>query len=246
MDLLSAIIDYLADPATYQGRYALQNLLGQHLLYMGASTLLAVAVAVPLGLWVGHRGRGELVVVNITNIGRAVPDFGILIIAFVWLGLNAGPVIIALVALAIPPILINTYVGVRQVDPDVRDSAEGMGLTGWQVLSGVELPIALPLIMAGVRTAAVQVVATATLAGYVGLGGFGRLIFDVIAVGVRPNLDRLVVACVAVAALAVLTELGLARLERRLTPAGVRARDSADTAVDDGPPSAAVTTGKAA
>lgn len=242
MELLSAIVDYLADPATYEGRYALQNLLGQHLYYMIASTLLAVAIAVPLGLWVGHRGRGELVVVNVTNIGRAVPDFGVLIIAFVWLGLNAGPVIVALVALAVPPILINTYIGVRQVDPDVRDSAEGMGMTGWQVLSRVEVPIALPLVMTGVRTAAVQVVATATLAGYVGLGGFGRLIFDVIAVGVRPNLDRLVVACVAVAALAVLTELGLARVERRLTPAGAGAPDDAEPTVEEAPPDAATTT----
>ena len=244
MELLSAIIDYLGDPATYEGRYALQNLLAQHVYYVTVSTLLAVAVAVPLGLWVGHRGRGELVVVNITNIGRAVPDFGVLIIAFVWLGLNAGPVIVALVALAIPPILINTYVGVRQVDPEVRDSAAGMGMTGWQVLTGVEVPIALPLIMTGVRTAAVQVVATATLAGYVGLGGFGRLIFDVIAVGVRPNLDRLVVACLAVAVLAVLTELGLGRLERRLTPPGVGARDDAVT--DPDPSEVATSTGKAA
>ena len=246
MDLLSAIVAYLTDPATYEGRYALQNLLGQHLYYVVVSTLLAVAIAVPLGLWVGHRGRGELVVVNITNIGRAVPDFGVLIIAFVLLGLNAGPVVVALVALAVPPVLINTYVGVRQVDPDVRDAAEGMGLTGWQVLSQVEMPIALPLIMTGVRTAAVQVVATATLAGYVGLGGFGRLIFDVIAVGVRPNLDRLLVACLAVAVLAVLTELGLGRLERRLTPGPAAAADETDVVAHDEPQTTAATTRGAA
>lgn len=212
------VVAYLTDPATYQGRFGLQHLAWQHLYYSVVSMLIAAAIALPLGLWIGHRGRGELFVVSLTNTGRAVPDFGIILLALLVLGLGVGPVIITLAALAIPPMLINTYVGVRQVDPDVRDAAPGMGMTGWQVLRLVELPIAVPLIMTGVRTAAVQVVATATLAGAIGGGGFGRIIFDAYAVGFVRHRERVVVACIAVAALALAAEYGLGAFQKRLTP----------------------------
>jgi osmoprotectant transport system permease protein len=225
-DLLPGVLDYLTDPATYEGRFALQRLLLEHLIYTVMSALAAAAIAVPLGLWVGHRRRGELLVTAAANTGRAVPDFGIIIVAFLILGFSEAPVYIALVALAIPPILVNTYVGVQQVDPDVVDAARGLGLKGWQVLREVELPVAVPLIMTGVRTAAVQVVATATLAAYVGLGGVGRIIFDGFAAGVtrgaRPGLPRVVVGSLIVALLAIATELLLSRVERRLTPKGLR------------------------
>jgi osmoprotectant transport system permease protein len=234
-DLLPGVLDYLTDPATYEGRFALQRLLVEHLVYTVVSALVAAAIAVPLGLWVGHRRKGELLVTAIANTGRAVPDFGIIIVAFLIIGFSEAPVYIALVALAIPPILVNTYVGVQQVDPEVVDAARGMGLEGWQVLREVELPVAVPLIMAGVRTAAVQVVATATLAAYVGLGGVGRIIFDGFAAGVtrgaRPGLPRVVVGSVIVALLAIATELLLSRLERRITPRGLRR--AAEPASDD-------------
>lgn len=226
MELLGEIAGYLTDPATYQGRFALHRLLWQHVVFSVASTLVAAAIALPLGLWIGHRGRGELLVVQVTNTGRAVPDFGIILLAFLLLGLGWSPVVITLAALAVPPVLINTYVGVRQVDPDVRDAAFGVGMTGWQVLRRVELPIATPLIMTGLRTAAVQVVATATLAGAIGGGGFGRLIFDALSVGFLRNRERVVVACVGVALLALAAEFGLGSLERRLTPPGARPDDA--------------------
>ena len=219
MEVLTDALAFLADPSNYEGRFGLQNLLWQHILFSVASTLCAMAIALPLGLWVGHRGRGELLVVQVTNTGRAIPDFGILLLFATLLGLGFLPVLIALTALAIPPILINAYVGIRQVDTEVRDAAFGSGMTGWQVLRGVELPIAVPLIMTGVRTAAVQVVATATLAGAIGGGGFGRLIFDGLAIRA---FDRVLIASLAVAVLALLAEFGLSRLERALTPKGMR------------------------
>jgi osmoprotectant transport system permease protein len=224
--VVEAVIAYLSDPSTYEGRFALQTLIVQHVWYVLVATAIASAIAIPVGLWVGHRGRGELGVVAVANTGRAVPDFGIILMAFLVLGLRPSVVIIALVALAIPPILVNTYVGVRQVDRDAVDAARGAGMTGRQVLREVELPLAAPLIMTGLRTSAVQVVATATLGGYVGLGGLGRLIFDGFAFGVtrgaRTGLPLVVVGSLLVAIMAILTEVGLARVEKAVTPQGIR------------------------
>jgi osmoprotectant transport system permease protein len=147
------------------------TLVVQHLLYALVPTVVAMAIALPIGLWSGHTGRGGLLAINVANVGRAIPSFGLILLAFTLAGFGFVPVYVTLVALAIPPILTNTYVGVRQVDPEIRDAAAGMGLTGAQILRQVEVPMALPVIMAGVRTSAVQVVATATLAAVVGLGG---------------------------------------------------------------------------
>ncbi len=234
MTLLGEVMALLTDPDTYSGRFALQTLMLQHLLYTLASTLLAAAVAIPLGLWIGHRRRGDAIVVAVASAGRAVPDFGIILLAFLAFGLSSINVIIALVALAVPPILVNTYVGVRQVDADARDAAVGAGMTPWQVLRGVELPLAAPLILTGVRTSAVQVVATATLGAYTGLGGLGRLIFDGFAAGATrgnppPGLARVVVGSALVAVFAIATELVLARVERAVTPRGLQVRDQART-----------------
>jgi osmoprotectant transport system permease protein len=221
------IVAYLTNPASYEGRFAFQTLLRQHVWYTVVATAIAAGIAIPAGLWVGHRGRGETAVVAIANIGRAVPDLGIIfLVGFFVAALSTIPIYVALVGLAIPPVLVNTYVGIRQVDPDARDAAVGAGMNGWQVLSRVELPLAVPLIMTGVRTAAVQVVATATLAGFVGLGGMGRLIFDGFAAGFtrgdRPGLGRILIGSIVVALLAVLAELLLGRIERALTPRGLR------------------------
>jgi osmoprotectant transport system permease protein len=222
VELLGDIWAYLADPASYQGRFGLHNLLVQHLSYSAVSMVFALAIGLPLGLWVGHRGRGEVLVVQLTNTGRAVPDFGILLIAVLLFGLGPQAVWIALTALAVPPIVINSLVGIREVDEDLRDAAYGTGMTGWQVLTRVEVPLAVPLVMTGVRTAAVQVVATASLAGAVGGGGFGRLVFDALRVGFVQGRVRMIVAAVAIALLALATEFGLAAVERGLTPRGVR------------------------
>ncbi|HEY8338651.1 MAG TPA: ABC transporter permease [Egibacteraceae bacterium] len=205
----------------FAGLPGLPVLVAQHLAYSFLPTAAAVAIALPLGLWVGHTGRGGTFAIQVSNAGRAIPSLGIIVLAFIGLGFGFAPVYVTLVLMAIPPILTNTYVGVREVDPDVRDSAEGLGLTGLQVLWKVEVPLALPVIMAGIRTSAVQVVATATLAAYVGLGGLGRPIFNGLAQNVQANpiaRAQVVVAVVAVALLAVATELGLGWLERLVVP----------------------------
>jgi osmoprotectant transport system permease protein len=200
------------------------TLVVQHLLYALVPTVVAMAIALPIGLWSGHTGRGGLLAINVANVGRAIPSFGLILLAFTLAGFGFVPVYLTLVALAIPPILTNTYVGVRQVDPEIREAAAGMGLTGPQILRQVEVPMALPVIMAGVRTSAVQVVATATLAAVVGLGGLGRPIINGLAQNVQasPAARALViVGALAVAVLAVLTEVALGMLERVVVPRGL-------------------------
>ncbi len=213
-------------PDHWSGTTGVARRVAQHVGYSSAASLLAVAIALPLGLAVGHTGKGGQLAINVANVGRAIPSFGIVILAFILAGINLVPVMVALVALAIPPIVTNTYVGIRSVDPEVRDAAEGMGMTGWQVLRRVELPVAMPLVMAGVRTATVQVVATATLAAFIGLGGLGRYIFD--GLQVRDSV-RVVAGALLVAALSLLTELLLAALQRTVVPRGLRDRAAAET-----------------
>lgn len=211
----------------------LPTLVGQHIAYAAVPLLIAIAIALPLGLWVGHTGRGGTLAINLANVGRAVPSLGIIVIAFIAFGLGFWPVYIALVAMAIPPIVTNTYVGVRQVDPEVREAAEGMGLSGMQLLRQVEIPIAMPVIMAGIRTSAVQVVATATLAAFVGLNGLGRPIFTGLATNVQASPQArtlVVVGVVMVAVLAVVTERALGWAERALVPDGLALRAAAEEA----------------
>jgi osmoprotectant transport system permease protein len=200
------------------------TLLFEHLLYVIVPMALAIAIALPIGLWVGHINKGGTLAINVANGGRAIPSLGIIIIAFIAFSAGFIPVYITLTAMAIPPILTNTYVGVREVDPEIRDAAAGMGLSGWDILRRVEVPMAMPVIMAGVRTSAVQVVATATLAAYIGLGGLGRPIFTGLAIGPQFNPDAktlLIVACVLVAILAVVTEQVLGLVERAVVPTGL-------------------------
>lgn len=209
---------------SFRGADGVPTLAVEHLLYTIVPTTIAIGIALPLGLWLGHTGRGGNLAINVANVGRAVPSFGIIVLAFTLFGFGFVPVYVTLVALAIPPILTNTFVGVHGVDPDVRDAAEGLGLTGRQVLLQVEVPMALPVIMAGIRTSAVQVVATATLAAVVGLGGFGRPIINGLAQNVQasPAARALViVGALGVALLAVLTELGLGLLQRAVVSRGV-------------------------
>lgn len=200
------------------------TLLVQHLFYVIFPLLIAIAIALPIGLWVGHIKTGGILAINISNAGRAIPSLGLIIIAFLVFGLNFIPVYITLTAMAIPPILTNTYVGVREVNAEVRDAAAGMGLSGIQILRRVELPMAMPVIMAGIRTSAVQVVATATLAAYTGLGGLGRPIFTGLATSVQFNPDArtvVVVAVVLVALFAIVVEQLLGVVERAVVPTGL-------------------------
>ena len=203
------------------------TLLLEHLLYVAVPVVVAIAIALPIGLWVGHINRGGTLAINVSNAGRAIPSLGLILIAYIAFERSLTPVFVTLVAMAIPPILTNTYVGVREVDPEIRDAAVGMGLSGWEILRKVEIPMALPVIMAGIRTSAVQVVATATLAAFVGLGGLGRPIFTGLATSVQFNPDArtvVVVAVVLVAVFAIVVEQLLGVVERLVVPAGLQRR----------------------
>lgn len=229
MSFFADVWDWFGDGANWTGEEGISNLTLEHVQVSAAAMFVAVLLALPVGLVLGHLRRGGIVAINVSNVGRAIPSLGLLIVAaliwgvfdtptgFGWVG--SFPVFIALTALAIPPMITNTYVGMANIDADVREAASGMGMNGRQVLSRVELPIALPLIMAGVRTAAVGVVATATLAALVSFGGLGRLIWD----GFRAqDYPKMFAGALLVAVLAILVELALALLQRAIVSRGLR------------------------
>jgi osmoprotectant transport system permease protein len=221
---MGALIDafgWFGDGANWQGPAGIPTRLGEHLLVTVVALALACAVALPIGLWLGHVGRGGTLAINISNVGRAVPTFAILVLLFLTpLGLSVWTTIIALVLFAVPPILTNTYVGMREVDPDARNAALGMGMSAWQVVRKVELPLAVPLIMTGVRLAAVQVVATATLAAFVSGPGLGRIITSGFG---RQDLPQIVAGAILVAVLALVVE-GLMEWAQRAADPVRRAR----------------------
>ena len=169
----------------------------------------------------GHTGRGGLIATNVSNLGRAIPSLTFLGVAFFIFGIGNKPALVALVALAVAPMVTNTYTAIRGVDPEVRESAMGMGLTGFQVLRRVEVPMGLPLIMAGIRTSGVQVVATATLAAYVGGGGLGRFIRSGLA---TRDFVELFAGALLVALLSLATEVALGAVQRAVVPKGLQAR----------------------
>ena len=227
MNVVTEVLAWLTDPAQWSGPDGIPVRTLQHLWYSLLATAIAAAVALPIGVYIGHTGRGAVFAVNLTNLGRAIPSLGIIILMFTIFGFGIAPVLVTLFALAIPPIVTNSYIGVRSVDPDVRQAAEGMGMRGRQVLWQVELPMAMPLIMAGIRTSAVQVVATATLAAFVGLGGLGRYLIDGLA---QRNLAEVVGGAILVAALSLVTELVLGRVQTLVVSKGLAER-GADAAV---------------
>jgi osmoprotectant transport system permease protein len=202
----------------------------EHIQISAVALAVALAVGLPLALWLGHSGRGGFVAINSSNVGRALPTLALLALLLPVTGLSDTTTIVALAALAIPPILTNAYTGVRGVDRDVVEAARGMGMRGGQILGRVELPLAAPVVIAGIRTSAVQVVATATLGAVIAGGGLGRFIVDGFAAG---DVPQLVTGAIAVAVLSVLTELGLGAVERLVTPTGTtlarrRGRRAAD------------------
>jgi len=216
--LLPGLMHWLAEPTQWQGPGSIPVRLLEHLVYVGWSMLMGMAIALPLGIGLGHVGRGGLLAINVSNIGRAIPSFGLIILVFLLAGFGIVPILVALTALAIPPMVTNSYVGMRSVDPAIRQAARAMGMTAWQILWRAELPIALPLVMAGIRTSAVQVVSTATLAAYVGLGGLGRYLIDGLA---TRDLAQVLGGAINVALLAIATEAGLAWVQKRIVSKGL-------------------------
>ena len=219
MGFLVSVWQWFADPAHWSGTNGIPQRLIEHVQLSAESVAIGALIALPIGIALGHYGRFGNLAINISNVGRALPSFGILVIAFQVFGLGDFPIVLSLTALAIPPMLTNSYVALREVDPDVKDAARGMGYRELMQLLRVELPLAVPLVMAGVRTSAVQVVATATLAALISGGGFGRYIIDGLA---QQDNVKLFAGALLVALLAMATELSLSGLERVLVPRGIR------------------------
>jgi osmoprotectant transport system permease protein len=211
--------DWITTPAQWHGADGIPHQVLAHLGYSGLSLAIAALIAIPAGITIGHTGRGAALVVNLANAGRAIPTLGLLILLVVLLGFSFLTWLVPLVVLAIPPILVNAYEGVAGVDPQVKQAARGLGMTGWQQVTQVEVPIALPLILVGLRTGAIFVVATTTVAAYIGLGGLGRYIID----GLASNQYGPVAGgALLVVILAVLVLALFAGLSRLVVPAGLR------------------------
>lgn len=251
MDFLSEVAAWFTDPANWTGGSGIPYRLYEHVQISVFTMFIAVVLAVPPAIALGHRDRGGAFVVTAVNIGRAVPSFGILALALPFTielaqgisifgleikpissGLGFWPTFVALLALAMPPIFTNSFTAVREADVGVVEAARGMGLTERQILTGIELPLALPVILTALRVTTVQVVATATLGALVAWGGLGRYIIDGFA---QQDNVEVFAGAVLVALLAVLTELGFSVAERFVVPRGIRATT--------GPPEPAVEAG---
>jgi osmoprotectant transport system permease protein len=232
MNLLGDVARWFTDPAHYQGTDAVQTRILEHLEVSGLAVLVGLLVALPVGLFLGHTGRFAFVAVNVANIGRAIPSLAAIALAIpiagtllgVQHGLGFWPTFFALIPLAVPPILTNAYVALRGVDRDLIEAARGMGVSELGILRRIELPLALPLILAGIRTAAVNVIATATLGALVAFGGLGRYIVDGLAL---QEYDRLFAGALLVALLAIAVEVALSTFERAAVSPGIRVRQGA-------------------
>lgn len=222
MSLLSDTAVWLGDLAHYRGADGVPHRLAEHLALTGTAVGVAALVALPFGLLLGHLRRGGTLVTALANASRAVPTLGVLIVfsGIAAIGIGNPAAVYALTLFAVPPILVNTYVGIAGVDAEVVEAARGMGMSSWRVLLSVELPLGLGLVVAGLRTAVVQVVATATLAAYVGGGGLGTFINN--GYGLR-DYPQVLGGAVWVAGLALVAELVLAGLQRAVTPPPLRA-----------------------
>ncbi|MEV4037107.1 ABC transporter permease [Streptomyces umbrinus] len=212
-ELFKDLGDWLVSGEQWTGPDGIGHRLAEHLQYSLLATFVAAAIALPVGLLIGHTGRGAFLAINLASFGRALPTVGLVVLVFLASGLSMWPVYVALVALAVPSIVTNTYAGMTAVDRDVKDAARGQGMRWHQVLFQVELPLALPLIMTGLRLALIQVVATATIAAYVSFGGLGRYVFDGLA---QRDLVQVLGGAVLVALVAVVLDLGLSGLQRVL------------------------------
>lgn len=215
-------INFILDPSN--------NYLGQTIEYLklcGVSIAAAIIIGVVLGALVSRNAIASFIAINLSGLVRAIPIIAILLIFVPLFGLGFLPTIIALIILGIPPILLNTFTGIRGIEPATIDAAKGMGMTTWQIATRIQAPLVTPLVAAGVRTSAVQIVATATLAAFIGAGGYGDYIVDGINV---LNYTELIVGAVSVAVLAILIEVFMSWLQRALTPEGLKVQDQVATA----------------
>lgn len=225
MNAISGAWHWLTTKANWSGSDGVLHRLSEHLYFSGVSLGIALVLALPAAVVLGHYGKGGAIAINISNAGRAIPTFAVLTLLLVAIGSGSDwPVIVSLVLFAVPPLVTNAYVGMREADRGVVEAARGMGMTDSQLLFRIELPLAFPLIWTGVRSAAVQVVATATLAAMAGFGGLGRII----TAGFNRQITAQVVAgAVLVAVLALLVEGVFLALQRLLDPMRRRNRPGA-------------------
>lgn len=212
------LVGWLTDPAHWIGSDGLAAQLLAHLYYCVVSVAIASIVAVPLGVYIGYTGRGSVLAIGASNAMRALPTLGLVTLLVLGFGLGQAPALAGLIILAIPAILSGAYAGIRSVPPDAADAATGMGMTRLQRLWQVDLPNALPLLLGGMRSAMLQVVATAAVAAYVGLGGLGRILLDGLKISDYAQMGS---AAIMIAVLAVLLDLVLAGISRWLVPRGV-------------------------
>nr|WP_231747483.1 ABC transporter permease subunit [Auraticoccus cholistanensis] len=201
----------MLDAENWAGPSGIWVRIGQHVFYSVASVLLAALVAIPLGVLIGHTRRGDAVVSGLSNAARAVPTLGLLVLVVTLMGSGYLPVVLALAVLAVPPVLVNTAAGFRGADPGAVHAGRALGMTGWQLVRQVELPLAVPLVVSGLRSASLQVVATATVAALAAAGGLGRFVVDGQNLG-PGGYPQMFAGAVLVALLAVLVDLGLGGL----------------------------------
>ena len=233
MDLLLEAWAWLLSPEQYQGEGSLPQRIAEHLWYTAVATLIAAVIAVPIGYFIGHTGRGGTWVVGITGAARALPSFGLILLLVLLLGVSerVAASLAALVLLGIPPLMAGAYSGMQQIPRQTIDAARAQGMTEWQIIATVEIPLSLPLVLGGLRGAVLQIVATATLVAYVGLGGLG---YDIIQGIPLRRFDQTIGAALVIVVLALTLDAVLAAATRWVTPRGVhqgrlrdvRARDT--------------------
>lgn len=220
MNYLSQAWAWLIEPGTWTGTDQLGARLGEHVLYTLLVLLIAAVIAIPLGWWVGHTGRGRNAVVLVSGAARAIPSLGLVTLLALWMGLGLPAPIVTLVVLAIPPLLAGAYSGVDAVPREVTDAARAQGLSEWQILFRVEVPLSLGLLMGGVRSAVLQVVSTVMLAAYVGAGGLGRPLF----LGLKTqDYPMMLGASLLTVALALVLDVVLTAVQRAVRPRGIGA-----------------------
>lgn len=210
---------WLTDPAHWTGTESVPQRVLEHLGYTVLTMVITLVIAIPLGAWIGHTGKGGFLVVGFANGLRALPTLGLLVLLASAVGIGLLGPLVSLVILAVPAVLAGTYAGIRNIDAAVIDAALGMGMRGREILWKVELPNAAPLIIGGVRGALLQVISTATIAAFVGLGGLGRIIIDGLAVGI----PQMAAGALLVALLAIAADLLLSGLQRLIVSPGLQA-----------------------
>jgi osmoprotectant transport system permease protein len=222
MNLFSEAMAWLFAPERYTGADSLQIRIGEHLFYTFVSLAIAAAIAIPLGYFIGHTGRGRELAIGVSGAARAIPSFGLILLLVTLIGVTQKPLaaFVAFVLLGIPSILAGAYSGLEAIDRRIIDSARAVGMTEWQILWKVEIPLGLPLLIGGLRSAALQIVATVTLAAYIGLGGLGLYIISGLALR---QFDQMLGAALVIVALALALDALFALAERLVVPRGVAA-----------------------